>query len=215
MAKEAIILFGGGGHCRSVIDVIETEGKFEIAGIIDRQELIGQKVLSYPILGSDNDIDSVIKEYPNFLITIGQIKSSNAREKLFLLVKQRGGKFPVIISPKAHISKHAVINEGTVVMHHVLVNALAKVGKNCIINTGAVLEHDVIIEDHCHISTGAFINGESIVRRNSFIGSNSTVVQCVEIADHNVIAAGSVLLENTEPYCLLAGNPAKPKKILP
>ena len=33
--KKNIILIGGGGHCKSCIDVIEAEDKFEIAGIVD------------------------------------------------------------------------------------------------------------------------------------------------------------------------------------
>ena len=44
-----IILIGGGGHCKSVIDVIEQEARFEIAGIIDKPELLGTKILGYPV----------------------------------------------------------------------------------------------------------------------------------------------------------------------
>ncbi|HQB08035.1 MAG TPA: acetyltransferase, partial [Rectinema sp.] len=36
-----IILIGGGGHCRSVIDVIELGNEFRIIGIIDKEENIG------------------------------------------------------------------------------------------------------------------------------------------------------------------------------
>ncbi len=34
---KEIILVGGGGHCKSVIDVIEQEAKYKIAGIIDKK----------------------------------------------------------------------------------------------------------------------------------------------------------------------------------
>ncbi|NCC11311.1 MAG: acetyltransferase, partial [Bacteroidia bacterium] len=51
--KEKLLLIGGGGHCRSVIDVIEQENRFEIAGIIDKKELMGQEVLGYKIIGCD------------------------------------------------------------------------------------------------------------------------------------------------------------------
>jgi hypothetical protein len=47
--KPKIILVGGGGHCHSCIDVIEQEGKFEIAGIVDAIKG-GEKVLGYPVL---------------------------------------------------------------------------------------------------------------------------------------------------------------------
>ena len=53
LQNEKIILIGGGGHCKSVIDVIEQEGKFQIAGIIDKQGNIS-KVLGYPIIGNDD-----------------------------------------------------------------------------------------------------------------------------------------------------------------
>ena len=40
---KEIILIGGGGHCKSVIDVIEQEGKFKIVGIVDKPELIWER----------------------------------------------------------------------------------------------------------------------------------------------------------------------------
>ena len=54
--KPNIILVGGGGHCVSVIDVIEQQGKYNIKGIIDIKENIGKNVLGYKIIGSDNDL---------------------------------------------------------------------------------------------------------------------------------------------------------------
>ena len=50
---KKILLIGGGGHCKSVIDVIEQEERFEIAGIVDKPKLLGSKVLGYPIIGND------------------------------------------------------------------------------------------------------------------------------------------------------------------
>ena len=48
--KEKIVLIGGGGHCHSVIDVIEQTNKYEIIGIVDTKENIGKKVLDYEII---------------------------------------------------------------------------------------------------------------------------------------------------------------------
>ena len=53
--KEQIILIGGGGHCKSCIDVIEQEGRFEIAGIVEKPDKVGEKVLGYPVIGTDAD----------------------------------------------------------------------------------------------------------------------------------------------------------------
>ena len=157
--KPRIILVGGGGHCKACIDVIEQEGKYSIAGIVDVMEKLHQKILGYEIIATDDDLPGFVKEYENFLITLGQIKSPERRIRIFENLKESGIKLPVIISPLAYVSKHAKIEEGTIVMHYALVNAGAKVGKNCIINTKALIEHDAWIGDHCHIATGAVING--------------------------------------------------------
>lgn len=191
--KPKILLIGGGGHCKSVIDVIELEGKFEIAGIIEKDKsFIGKKVLDYEIIGCDNDLNKLVKKYNYAFITIGQIKNSAPRVKTFEYLKKIGFELPTIISPRAYVSKYASVNEGTIIMHYAMVNAGVKVGKNCIINTMALIEHDVVIEDHCHISTGAIINGNVVVKKESFIGSNSVVKEGIEIIESSFIKAGSV-----------------------
>ena len=47
MSKKEIILIGGGGHCKSCIDVIESTNDFSIAGIIDSKDKIGDSILGY------------------------------------------------------------------------------------------------------------------------------------------------------------------------
>lgn len=187
---EKIILIGGGGHCKSVIDVIEQQAKYQIAGIIDKKELIGTEVLGYEIIGSDEDLPSLQKQFPNAIITVGQIKSNTVRVNLFETLKKLGFNMPVIISPLAYVSHHASVDEGTVVMHAAIVNSHAQISKNCIINSKALIEHDAVVEDNCHISTGAIINGGVIVKANTFFGSNATSKEYITV--NGFIKAGSV-----------------------
>lgn len=189
--KEKIVLLGGGGHCHSVIDVLEQEDKYQIIGIIDKKELIGSDILGYKIIACDDDLEEIFKTCKNAIITVGQIELNHIRVKLFNKLKEIGFNLPVIISPLAYVSKHSFIEEGTVVMHHCLVNANAKIGKNCIINSKALIEHDVIVEDNCHISTASVINGGVIVKANTFVGSNTTSKQYIEI--NGFIKAGSLV----------------------
>ncbi len=188
--KEKILLIGGGGHCRSVIDVIELEDKYEIAGIIDKKELVGQDVLGYKVIGCDNDLSVLIEKYKYAILTIGHLRKYTQRVSLFNLLLKIGYELPVIVSPLAYVSKHTVIGKGTVVMHHAFINTSAKVGKNCIINTKALVEHDTTIEDNCHISTAAVINGGVVVQAGSFVGSNATIKEYIEVS--GFINAGSV-----------------------
>ena len=189
--KEKILLIGGGGHAKAVIDVIEQEGKFEIAGIVEKFVGESEAVLGYPLIGTDDELSELRKEYKYAIITIGHLKSNAIRVKLFGILKELDFTLPVIVSPLAYLSKHAEVAEGTVIMHHALVNAGAKVGKNCIINSKALVEHDASVEEHSHISTGAIVNGGVRVKANSFYGSNATSKEYIEA--QGFIKAGSVV----------------------
>ena len=189
--KPNIILVGGGGHCISVIDVIEQQGKYNIKGIIDIKENIGKDVLGYKIIGSDNDLQDLFLSCPNAIVSVGQIKSSALRIHLFQKLKTIGYHLPIVISPLAYVSKYALIGEGSIIMHQALVNAGAKIGKNCIINTKANIEHNAHVEDFCHISTGTIVNGDCIIGKETFIGSNATISNGVTIPPNSIISAGT------------------------
>lgn len=191
--KEDIILIGGGGHCNSCIDVIELQDKFNICGIVDQKEKIGEKILDYEIIGSDDDLPELSKRYNNFLITVGQIKTPEVRNKLFNLLKSLKVNLPVIISPRAYVSKHSEIGEGTIIMHNAIINSNVQIGKNCIVNTKALIEHDSIIGSNCHISTSSIINGTCKIGDNCFVGSGSVISNNCEITNNVVLSLGTVV----------------------
>ena len=188
-----ILLIGGGGHCKSCIDVIEQQGLYEIAGIIDQPSAMGSRVLGYEVIGSDEDLPALRNTFDYAFVTVGQIRSADLKIKLYQSLKSLNFIVPTIISPLAYVSQHAQVSFGTIVMHQALVNAGAKVGENCIINTKALIEHDAVIEDHCHVSTGAIINGGGEIFSESFVGSLATSKQCVQIGKKSFIKAGSVM----------------------
>jgi sugar O-acyltransferase (sialic acid O-acetyltransferase NeuD family) len=190
---KKIILIGGGGHCKSVVDVIEQEGQFEIAGIVDKPEMLGKKILGYPVIGIDSDLTSLAKRYTFANVTVGQIKSPDARIHLFDLAKKAGFIFPNIISSRAYVSQHAVIGEGTVIMHDALINAGVSIDCNCIINSKALVEHDSKISKHCHISTNAIINGAVKIEEGCFIGSGVVTNNSITIKKNSFIRAGSIV----------------------
>ena len=191
---NSIILIGGGGHCKSVIDVIEQEGRFEIAGIVDKPELLGSNVLGYSVIGNDSDLGNLAKRYQYALITVGQIKSPLLRIKLFDLATEAGFILPSIISPNAYVSKYASIGNGVIIMHNALVNVSASIGDNCIVNSKALIEHDCSISKHCHISTNATINGGVIVQSGCFIGSGVVAKELITIGENSFIKAGSLVI---------------------
>ena len=188
-----MLLLGGGGHCHACIDVIESEKKYRIAGIVMPTKGDNADVMGYSVIGEDENLPTLLEQIPNAIVAIGQIKSATIRVKLFELLKYHDAHLPVIHSPTSYWSKHASIGEGTILMHGSLVNARVQVGVNCIINSQALIEHDAEIADHCHISTGAKVNGGVRIGRRTFIGSGSILKEGITLGSDVVIGAGQMI----------------------
>jgi len=192
--KAPLLLLGAGGHARACIDVIEQEGRFEITGLTGLPQEVGTSVLGYPVLATDLDLPALLREHKNAIVTVGQIKSPDLRMALFRALELSGCSLPAIVSPRAHVSRHAALGAGSIVMHGAIVNAGAMIGKNCIINSLALIEHDATIGDHCHVATAAAINSGVSVDAGTFIGSNTCVRQGTRIGSHCVIGMGQRVL---------------------
>ena len=206
MNHKNLILVGGGGHCKSVIDVAENSG-WTILGILDLVENVGKKVLGYTVIGTDDLIPEFVHE-AYFLVTVGQIKKIELRIKLHEKILSAGGKLATVIASDAHVSKHSDVDKGTVIMHKAVVNTGTKIGMGCIINTLANIEHDTIIGNYCHISTGAMVNGDCCIGHETFIGSGAVVSNGVSIAGQCIVAGASFVRKSIVRSGMYAGNPA-------
>lgn len=206
MSKPKIILIGAGGHAHSCIDVIEQHGQYQIAGLVGLSEEMHSRNFGYSVIATDDDLPQLAKDYQYALISVGQIKTPAHRMRLFQQATELGLKLPVIIAPSAHVSRHAAIGSGSIVMHGAIVNAGVRVGNNCIINTRALLEHDVTVEDHCHISTGAILNGDVHIGAGSFVGSGSINKEGVSIGKYCLVGMGLCVRHNLADHARFVGD---------
>lgn len=207
--KKNIILIGGGGHCKSCIELIRATGQYNIRGILDLPSELGKNVLGIEVVGTDDDYSNLHNERNEFLVTVGQIKTPETRIKIFEKLKSINARIATVIAPTAYVAGSAIVEEGSVVMHNTFVNAGVKIGVNNIINTGAIIEHDAVIGNHNHISTGSVINGDCIIGNGNFIGSGSCLVNGIRVNDHIVIGAGSIVINHLLDKGSYVGNPAK------
>jgi acetyltransferase-like isoleucine patch superfamily enzyme len=107
----------------------------------------------------------------------------------------------------------------------------ASVGRRCKISSHTFICEGVTIEDHVFVGHGVtFINdsyprattadGElqtdrdwkvepTRVRQGASIGSGATILCNVEIGEHAIIGAGSVVTRDVPAHTIVAGNPAR------
>jgi len=206
MSKPSLILIGAGSHARACIDVIEQHGQYQIAGLVGMPEEMHSEHFEYAVIATDNELQTLAKVYQYAVISVGQIETSDHRIRLYQLATKLGFQLPAIIAPNSHVSRHATIGVGTLVMHGAIVNAGARVGCNCIINTRAVVEHDATVADHCHISTGAILNGGVSIGTGSFVGSGSVVKEGVTIGQRSVVGMGLAVRHSQAEYVRFLGD---------
>jgi len=205
MTKPGLLLIGAGGHAKSCIDLIEQEDKFRIIGLVGSPVEVGTHVLGYEVLGTDDVLSELLNMTQYALVAVGQIGTNDLRSKLFSQITNIGFISPIVISPMAYVSPHAVVGKGTVVMHRATINAGARIGDNCIINSHVLIEHDVVVEDHCHIATSATINGGSTVGKSSFVGSGTTIRESITIGQSCSIGMGISVRHDLPPNSHFVG----------
>jgi sugar O-acyltransferase (sialic acid O-acetyltransferase NeuD family) len=190
---ENIIVFGGGGHARSCIDLVLRLNKYKVKKIIGLEGDNNSDIFNIKVDNSNFDIKELEKKYKNALIAIGQIKTPEPRKKIYNILKKNNFSLPSIISDLAYISDKSQIQESCTIMNMVNINSGVSISSNCIINSGAIIEHDVKIEKHCHISTGAILNGGVTIGEGSFIGSGAILHEQVKVIKNSIIPAGSII----------------------
>lgn len=198
MSKKKLLVIGAGGHAKACIDVIEKTEDYSIGGIIGQDFEVGREVLGYKVIGTNNDLPELRNRFDSSFIAIGQIKDYTIRKKIFSKLVELDFNLPSIISTQAYVSKYSKIGVGTIIMHHVVINAEVSIGDNCIINTKALIEHDVIVGSNSHISTGVILNGGVKVGENCFIGSGAILKNGIKVSDSSIVSLGSILVSDVK-----------------
>jgi sugar O-acyltransferase (sialic acid O-acetyltransferase NeuD family) len=205
---EKLLLVGAGGHCRSVIDSIDRNYYSDIV-IVDMSEMIGKNIFAIPVVGIDDDINSLFNDgYRQAVITIGSIGNPDKRIGLYTKMKRLGYQFPAIIDTSAIISKtDTFIAEGVFVGKGVIINAGVRIGAFSIINTGSIIDHDCVIEKFVHIGPGVRMSGGIHVKDNVHIGIGSALIQSISIGKNTIIGAGSVVVSDIQENVTAFGVP--------
>ncbi len=209
--KEKIIILGGGGHAKVLIEIIRLEGRYEIAGILDARFEKGLEISGVPVIGKDDLLPGIFSRdrISNACIGVGSTRENSRRKALYEKVKQIGFSVPFLVHPKAVVSESSKISEGAQLMANAVVQPCSFIGENTIINTGAIVEHDCNIGRHVHMCPAAVLSGECIVGEETFIGAGATVVNGIIIGKNVTIGAGSVVVNDIADGAVVKGAPAK------
>lgn len=215
MKMGKILLVGGGGHCRSVLDCLLRAGTYDEIGIVDRDPNVGSSLMETPIIGTDEDLPALFAAgWINAAVTLGSVGHPGRRQFLYQRLKEIGFALPPIIDGSSIIGCEVDLKEGAFIGKRAIINCRAQIGPCSIINTGAIIEHDCRIGGFAHISPGSTLCGEVRIGESTHIGAGAVVRQQIEIGRDSIIGAGSVVVQNIPDAAEAYGNPCRVVKML-
>lgn len=192
-----ILVFGGGGHGKSLIELIRAGGQYTVVGVVDDYKPVGSDILGVPVIGQSQDLPRFYQQgYRLMVNAVGGIGDISQRIAVFEQGKKAGFSFPKLIHPTAFVEASANLSEGVQVFPHAYIGSDAEIGFGVIVNSGAIVSHDCRLGDYVNLSPGAILAGEVSVGEATLIGMGVTVNLRVKIGAHCRIGNGATVKQD-------------------
>ena len=171
-----VVIYGGGGHGKAVIELLQRLPDFQLAGVVDDGLPPGSRVLDQLVLGGADALAGVFSAGTLLAVNaVGGIGSLPVRLKVFERLVQAGFAFPPVVHPAAVVENSAVLGDAVQVFAHAYIGSSAQIGFGAIINTGAIVSHDCQVGAYANLSPGAILAGGVVVGPRALVGMGVTV----------------------------------------
>lgn len=172
----AILVYGGGGHGKSLVELIQAVGTYNVIGFVDDAKQPGDQVLGLPILGGSDILQKLYQEGVRLAANaVGGIGDIRARVEIFHRLREANFSCPILTHPSAVIEPSASLSGGVQVFPNAYVGSQANLGYGVIVNTGAIVSHDCVLADYVNISPGSILAGGVRIGERTLVGMGVTV----------------------------------------
>ena len=207
---KSILIFGTGGHAKVIVDIIEKQGRFNIAGFIDDYRDKNTVIMGYKVIGDESSLKDIVFSYEIYggIIGIGDNSiRAKARDKIIKVIPNF--IFVNCIHPKSILGKDVALGEGNVVMAGAIINSSSRIKNHCILNTNSSIDHDCLISDFSSIAPNVTIGGNVKIGDYSAIGIGTNILHSVNIGCNCIIGGGSLVCHDTNENSIYYGSPSK------
>jgi acetyltransferase EpsM len=195
-----IVIYGGGGHGKSVIELVRSLGTYQIRGIIDDGLNPGDTVMDVPVLGGKEILPELYEAGVRLATNaVGGIGDITSRVMVFQHLIDAGFVSPALIHPSAVVEPSSFISPGVQIFPNAYIGSEVKLGFGVIVNTGAVVSHECNLDDFANISPGALLAGGVQVGSKSLIGMGVTINLGVKIGNNARVGNSATVNSDIPP----------------
>lgn len=203
---SALLLVGGGGHAKVVLDIAHAAG-FSVVGFLDPDP-------AAPPIGEvrrlGDDATAAALRAQGLALAFVALGNNRLRRKIGERLRAEGFRLATLVHPSAVVSPSASIGEGTVIMPLAVVNAAARIGEYVIVNTGAIVEHDCVLGDGVHVAPRSALGGCCTLGEEVFFGLGACARPLSRIGAGAIVGAGAVVVGEIMANIVVVGAPARP-----
>jgi sugar O-acyltransferase (sialic acid O-acetyltransferase NeuD family) len=190
----AIVIYGGGGHGKALIDLVRAMHTYHVIGIIDDGAAAGEHIMDLQVLGNASVLAELRQRGVRLAVNaVGGIGDVSTRLRVFKVLHEAGFVCPALVHPRAYVEPSAVLAPGVQVFAFAYVGSETKVGYGSIINTGAIISHECALGNAVNISPGATLAGQVTVGDGTLIGMQATINLRVKVGQGVRIGNGATV----------------------
>lgn len=207
---KKIAIWGSSFSAKYTVDIVEQQGRYEVAFLFDPVKACDSEVYGYKIFGKEHDFAELTRtrNVVGGVVAVGDnwIRKEET-ERIMNLIPDF--EFVNAIHPSTLLGRNAELGRGIVIMAGVIINNDASVGDGCFLATNSSLDHDSRMADYSSISANTTIGGNVVIGECSFVALGASVISDVTIGNHCVVGAGAVVVRDLADKVVAYGVPAR------
>lgn len=203
VSKGGYVVCGAGGHAKVVIATVEAMGGRVVGVLDDDPARHGTDLLGHRILGPITD--DLIPADAQVIVGIGMNRVREA------VVNRLHRPFGTVVHPSAIVHASVAVGEGSVIFAGTIIQPGSSIGRHVIVNTAASVDHDCVLEDFTHVAPGVHVAGGVLLEVGAFLGTGCCVIPLRRVGAWATVGAGGVVVRDVPADETAMGVPARPR----
>lgn len=210
-----MIIFGIQDFAQLANFYFRHDSEHEVVGFCVNEQYIpdGKIFEGLPIVAFENVEQTYAPDEFSFFAPMSPRRMNRVRESVYTKIKDKGYKLVSYVSSKATVFPEVPIGDNCFILEDNTIQPYTSIGNNVVLWSGNHIGHHSTIQDHVSFTSHVVLSGHCVVEPYCFFGVNATIRDRLHIAEGSLIAMSASVTQDTEPWGVYKGNPAKKGEI--
>jgi sugar O-acyltransferase (sialic acid O-acetyltransferase NeuD family) len=206
-----VIIFGVRDLAELAHFYLTNDSEHEVVAFSVNKEYLPEDSLfkGLPVFAFEEIEKKLVPKSYSFFAPMTNKGMNKERERIYNEIKRKGYDLISYISSKATVFDNFIVGDNCFILEDNTIQPFVTIGSDTVLWSGNHVGHHSKIGDHVFISSHVVISGNCLIEPNCFIGVNSALKENTILGEATFVAMSTSITQNTEPFSVYSGNPAK------